>query len=56
MDLREKNIIEIIAKVIEEGKTRHRIYGYLVLICIFCNILLSWLCAQLQTQVITKKC
>lgn len=56
MDLRDKNIVEIIAKVIEEGKTRNKIYGFSVFIYSFCNILLSMLYAQLQTRMITKKC
>lgn len=35
MDLRDKNIVEIIAKVIEEGKTRNMIYVFSVFICFF---------------------
>lgn len=40
MDLRDKNIVEIIAKVIEEGKTIGRIYCYSLFIFICFNILL----------------
>lgn len=55
MDLRDKNIVEIIARVIEEGKTLNRSY-YCLYIYIFAMFCFSMLYTQLQTQMITKDC
>lgn len=51
MDLRDKNIVEIIAKVIEEGKAINRIYCYSLFYMFFCNVLLfNVLCSASDTD------
>lgn len=56
MDLRDKNIVEIIAKVIEEGKTMKRIICYCLFLIHFVMFCFSMSYAQLQTRMITKRC